>query len=148
MPKTRKFCPHCNEVVSSTTYNRHRAIYFNESSKSWTFEEYNSSDLSSGAESDPGEDMQLEGMILEPHPLKRKLMINFLPTRQALQVNMKTDLGLALKATAKTAKRVTHSVSNSSEYVANMHCRTRIAKTMSPLPQLTESDVSLLQRLK
>ena len=38
MPETslRKFCPHCNEAVSATTYRRHRGLYFDETSNLWT----------------------------------------------------------------------------------------------------------------
>ena len=38
MPETslRKFCPHCHEAVSATTYRRHRGLYFDEVSNTWT----------------------------------------------------------------------------------------------------------------
>ena len=31
----RKFCPHCQETVSSLAYQRHRLLYFNASDNTW-----------------------------------------------------------------------------------------------------------------
>ena len=33
--KKRKFCHHCNDFVSSSTFYRHRALFFDEVSQSW-----------------------------------------------------------------------------------------------------------------
>lgn len=36
MPESKKFCPHCEERVSATTYRRHKLRYFVQSTNTWT----------------------------------------------------------------------------------------------------------------
>ena len=43
MPETKKYCPHCKEKVSASTYRRHRVQYFNHVRKTWIFTDDTSS---------------------------------------------------------------------------------------------------------
>ena len=36
MPESRHFCPHCEEIVSLSTIRRHKQLYYDESSHTWT----------------------------------------------------------------------------------------------------------------
>lgn len=36
MPETRHFCPHCEEKVSLSTIHRHRQLYYDEVTDTWT----------------------------------------------------------------------------------------------------------------
>ena len=36
MPETRHFCPHCEETVSLSTIHRHKQLYYDERTHSWT----------------------------------------------------------------------------------------------------------------
>ena len=36
MPETRHYCPHCGERVSLSTFHRHKRLYYNETSRTWT----------------------------------------------------------------------------------------------------------------
>ena len=50
MPESKKYCTHCKDTVSATTYRRHRDKFFDESSNKWTLK-CDTEEFSSGAES-------------------------------------------------------------------------------------------------
>ena len=36
MPETRHYCQHCGETVSLSTLSRHKLLYFDEKTRTWT----------------------------------------------------------------------------------------------------------------
>lgn len=41
MPESRHYCPHCEEKVSLSTIHRHRQLYYNASTHTWTKQKQN-----------------------------------------------------------------------------------------------------------
>ena len=44
MPETRRYCPHCEEHVSSTTFRRHKQLYYDQRCKKWHHKSQSSSE--------------------------------------------------------------------------------------------------------
>ena len=52
MPETRHFCPHCEENVSLSTIHRHKQLYYNARSHTWT--KSTGDEVSSDSDQDDG----------------------------------------------------------------------------------------------
>ena len=59
MPETRRFCPHCEEIVSLSTFLRHKQRFYNETECTWTKD---STIASSSDEMDNADDLEFESV--------------------------------------------------------------------------------------
>ena len=59
MPETRRFCPHCEETVSLSTFLRHKQRFYNETECTWTKD---STIASSSDEMDNASDLEFESV--------------------------------------------------------------------------------------
>ena len=78
-PRRSLLCPHCEEVVSKTTYYRHKAAYYNESENEWlrkVNDGYDSSDSDSVADKQDDVGGADDGMVLYSYVHIRACTLN------------------------------------------------------------------------
>lgn len=71
MPENRRFCPHCSEVVSASTFRRHRMLYYSEITNEWQSDKPDHNTSSSGS------DMEVEDYCSD-HVVERGLFVSSL----------------------------------------------------------------------